>query len=210
MIKPFIFEELIRALQAKFAAPHSLRENVVRWRDVSINPTRGRRGAERNPSSSRNASSICCRCFCASRGACSVRTISSNWSGARLRRGPNIVGNLHLVSARESRSPRRSRIVHPHRSRRRIRSLAIAPIAARMNSSLGTRLTTIYASLLAVTVSCIIVASTSGARCRRSNFVRTLCGKKERARFVPSSRGWRNERTDARRRSSRSAGAGIR
>ncbi len=38
MIKPFIFEELIARLQAKLRRPQLIEENVVRWRDVSINP----------------------------------------------------------------------------------------------------------------------------------------------------------------------------
>ena len=54
-----------------------------------------------------------------------------------------------------------------------------------MNSSLGTRLTTIYASLLAVTVLLIIVASTAALVVEQSNFVRDIfVAKKERARFV--------------------------
>jgi two-component system OmpR family response regulator len=37
LVKPFIFEELIARLQAKLRRPQLIEENVVRWRDVSVN-----------------------------------------------------------------------------------------------------------------------------------------------------------------------------
>lgn len=39
LVKPFIFEELIARLQAKLRRPQLIEENVVRWRDVSVNLT---------------------------------------------------------------------------------------------------------------------------------------------------------------------------
>lgn len=39
LVKPFIFEELIARLQAKLRRPQLIEENVLRWHDVSINPT---------------------------------------------------------------------------------------------------------------------------------------------------------------------------
>ena len=38
LVKPFVFEELIARLQAKLRRPQLIEENVLRWRDVSINP----------------------------------------------------------------------------------------------------------------------------------------------------------------------------
>jgi len=38
MVKPFVFEELIARLQAKLRRPQLIEENVLRWRDLSINP----------------------------------------------------------------------------------------------------------------------------------------------------------------------------
>src|SRR5215469_2222099 len=38
LVKPFIFEELIARLQAKLRRPQLIEENVLRWRDISINP----------------------------------------------------------------------------------------------------------------------------------------------------------------------------
>ncbi len=37
LVKPFIFEELIARLQAKLRRPQLIEENVLRWRDVSMN-----------------------------------------------------------------------------------------------------------------------------------------------------------------------------
>lgn len=39
LVKPFVFEELIARLQAKLRRPQLIEENVVRWHDVSINPS---------------------------------------------------------------------------------------------------------------------------------------------------------------------------
>ncbi len=38
LVKPFVFEELIARLQAKLRRPQLIEENVLRWRDVSMNP----------------------------------------------------------------------------------------------------------------------------------------------------------------------------
>ncbi|MEO9264478.1 MAG: response regulator transcription factor [Candidatus Baltobacteraceae bacterium] len=38
LVKPFVFEELIARLHAKLRRPQLIEENVLRWRDVSINP----------------------------------------------------------------------------------------------------------------------------------------------------------------------------
>lgn len=38
LVKPFIFEELIARLQAKLRRPQLIEENILRWRDVSMNP----------------------------------------------------------------------------------------------------------------------------------------------------------------------------
>ncbi len=38
LVKPFVFEELIARLQAKLRRPQLIEENVLRWRDVAINP----------------------------------------------------------------------------------------------------------------------------------------------------------------------------
>ena len=39
LVKPFIFEELIARLQAKLRRPQLIEEQVLRWHDVSTNPT---------------------------------------------------------------------------------------------------------------------------------------------------------------------------
>lgn len=39
LVKPFVFEELIARLQAKLRRPQLIEEDVLRWRDVSVNPT---------------------------------------------------------------------------------------------------------------------------------------------------------------------------
>jgi len=39
LVKPFVFEELIARLQAKLRRPQLIEEDVLRWRDVAINPT---------------------------------------------------------------------------------------------------------------------------------------------------------------------------
>lgn len=38
LVKPFVFEELIARLQAKLRRPQLIEENVLRWRDFSLNP----------------------------------------------------------------------------------------------------------------------------------------------------------------------------
>ncbi len=38
LVKPFVFEELIARLQAKLRRPQLIEENVLRWRDIAINP----------------------------------------------------------------------------------------------------------------------------------------------------------------------------
>ena len=38
LVKPFVFEELIARLQAKLRRPQLIEENVLRWRDLSLNP----------------------------------------------------------------------------------------------------------------------------------------------------------------------------
>lgn len=38
LVKPFIFEELIARLQAKLRRPQLIEEQILRWRDVAINP----------------------------------------------------------------------------------------------------------------------------------------------------------------------------
>ena len=38
LTKPFVFEELIARVQAKLRRPQLIEENVLRWRDVSMNP----------------------------------------------------------------------------------------------------------------------------------------------------------------------------
>jgi DNA-binding response OmpR family regulator len=38
LVKPFIFEELIARLQAKLRRPQLIEENVLRWRDLALNP----------------------------------------------------------------------------------------------------------------------------------------------------------------------------
>jgi len=38
LVKPFVFEELIARLQAKLRRPQLIEENVLRWRDVAMNP----------------------------------------------------------------------------------------------------------------------------------------------------------------------------
>ncbi|HET6893871.1 MAG TPA: response regulator transcription factor [Candidatus Baltobacteraceae bacterium] len=39
LVKPFVFEELIARLQAKLRRPQLIEEDVLRWHEVSINPT---------------------------------------------------------------------------------------------------------------------------------------------------------------------------
>jgi two-component system response regulator MprA len=39
LVKPFVFEELIARLQAKLRRPQLIEEHVLRWHEVSINPT---------------------------------------------------------------------------------------------------------------------------------------------------------------------------
>jgi two-component system response regulator MprA len=39
LVKPFVFEELIARLQAKLRRPQLIEQEVLRWHDVSINPT---------------------------------------------------------------------------------------------------------------------------------------------------------------------------
>jgi DNA-binding response OmpR family regulator len=38
LVKPFVFEELIARLQAKLRRPQLIEENILRWREVSMNP----------------------------------------------------------------------------------------------------------------------------------------------------------------------------
>jgi DNA-binding response OmpR family regulator len=38
LVKPFVFEELIARLQAKLRRPQLIEENVLRWRDLALNP----------------------------------------------------------------------------------------------------------------------------------------------------------------------------
>lgn len=37
LVKPFIFEELLARLQAKLRRPQLIEENILRWRDISMN-----------------------------------------------------------------------------------------------------------------------------------------------------------------------------
>ena len=51
LVKPFVFEELIARLQAKLRRPQLIEENVLRWRDLALNPQtrelmRGKDGIE--------------------------------------------------------------------------------------------------------------------------------------------------------------------
>ena len=51
LVKPFVFEELIARLQAKLRRPQLIEENVLRWRDLALNPqtrepVRGKDGVE--------------------------------------------------------------------------------------------------------------------------------------------------------------------
>ncbi len=39
LVKPFVFEELIARLQAKLRRPQLIEEDVLRWHDVSLNPS---------------------------------------------------------------------------------------------------------------------------------------------------------------------------
>ncbi len=39
LVKPFVFEELIARLQAKLRRPQLIEDQVLRWHEVSINPT---------------------------------------------------------------------------------------------------------------------------------------------------------------------------
>lgn len=39
LVKPFVFEELIARLQAKLRRPQLIEEGVLRWRDVTMNPS---------------------------------------------------------------------------------------------------------------------------------------------------------------------------
>jgi DNA-binding response OmpR family regulator len=38
LVKPFVFEELIARLQAKLRRPQLIEENILRWRDLALNP----------------------------------------------------------------------------------------------------------------------------------------------------------------------------
>jgi DNA-binding response OmpR family regulator len=38
LVKPFVFEELLARLQAKLRRPQLIEENVLRWRDIAMNP----------------------------------------------------------------------------------------------------------------------------------------------------------------------------
>lgn len=49
LVKPFVFEELIARLQAKLRRPQLIEENVLRWRDLSINPDTREAWRERVP-----------------------------------------------------------------------------------------------------------------------------------------------------------------
>ena len=51
LVKPFVFEELIARLQAKLRRPQLIEENVLRWRDLALNPAtrelvRGKEGVD--------------------------------------------------------------------------------------------------------------------------------------------------------------------
>jgi len=51
LVKPFVFEELIARLQAKLRRPQLIEENVLRWRDLALNPqtrelVRGKEGVD--------------------------------------------------------------------------------------------------------------------------------------------------------------------
>jgi len=51
LVKPFVFEELIARLQAKLRRPQLIEENVLRWRDLALNPQtrelmRGKEGVD--------------------------------------------------------------------------------------------------------------------------------------------------------------------
>lgn len=39
LVKPFVFEELIARLQAKLRRPQLIEDDVLRWREVAVNPT---------------------------------------------------------------------------------------------------------------------------------------------------------------------------
>ena len=45
LVKPFVFEELIARLQAKLRRPQLIEENVLRWRDLALNPANPRTDA---------------------------------------------------------------------------------------------------------------------------------------------------------------------
>ena len=81
LVKPFVFEELIARLQAKLRRPQLIEENVLRWRDVALNPATREACAGKDGSSSRSASSTCFRFSCASRGASSAKIICSRSCG---------------------------------------------------------------------------------------------------------------------------------
>jgi DNA-binding response OmpR family regulator len=49
LVKPFVFEELIARLQANLRRPQLIEENVLRWREVSINPETREAWHERAP-----------------------------------------------------------------------------------------------------------------------------------------------------------------
>ena len=51
LVKPFVFEELLARLQAKLRRPQLIEENVLRWRDLALNPAtrelvRGKEGVD--------------------------------------------------------------------------------------------------------------------------------------------------------------------
>ena len=126
LVKPFVFEELIARLQAKLRRPQLIEENVLRWRDISINPAtreawRGKGAARVHAARVRPARSLHARAAPRLQQGSSAR----DRLGTRLRGRPEYRRDVHFVSSCEDRSAGRTGLVHSDGPRRRLRPLAI-------------------------------------------------------------------------------------
>ena len=125
LVKPFIFEELIARLQAKLRRPQLIEEQVLRWHEVSINPTTREAWHGRDRLDLTQREFDCSTCSCANRGASSARIICSNWSGDMISRAVRISLRRTSHICERNSTVRAADLVHPHRSRRRVRPLAV-------------------------------------------------------------------------------------
>ena len=158
LVKPFVFEELIARLQAKLRRPQLIEENVLRWRDISINPaTREAWRGKGTRWSSRSASSTCSKSSCASRAASSAKiTCSKSFGGTTSKAAPTSSRPTSRIFERRSIVP-----ASPARSSAPSAASATASRSRTGSRSvkLASRLSALYAVLLGVTVLIVILAS---------------------------------------------------